>query len=49
VGPGADRGELGEPDVLEDPQDAELSLLIDQGVIRDQGEVEMQLRTPGCC
>jgi len=35
--------------MLEDPQYAELPLLVDQGVVRDQREVEMQLRTPGCC
>jgi hypothetical protein len=46
VGAGADRRELGEPDVLEDAQDAELSLLVDQGVVGGQREIEMQVRTP---
>jgi hypothetical protein len=49
VGARADGGELGEPHVLEDAQHAELALLVDQGVVGDQREVEMQLRTPGCC
>jgi hypothetical protein len=34
---------VGEPDVLEHAQHAELALLVDQGVIGDDSEVEMQL------
>jgi hypothetical protein len=30
--------------VLEDAEDAELALLIDEGVIGDEGEVEVQVR-----
>jgi hypothetical protein len=33
--------------VLEDAQHAELALLVDQGVIGDDGEIEMQLTPPG--
>jgi len=46
MGAGADRREFGEPDVLEDAQDAELSLLVDQGVVGGQREIEVQVRTP---
>src|SRR6266699_925438 len=35
-------GELLHPDVLENPQDGELARLIDDGVVGDDGEVEMQ-------
>jgi hypothetical protein len=37
-----DRGEIGHPDVLEDPQDGELSLLVDEGVVGEDREVESQ-------
>jgi hypothetical protein len=47
VGTGADGGEVGQPHVLEDAQDAQLPLLVYQRVIGDQREVEMQLRIPG--
>jgi hypothetical protein len=30
--------------MLEDAEDAELALLIDEGVVGDKGEVEMQVR-----
>jgi hypothetical protein len=43
----AHRGEAGQPDVLEDAEDAQLALLVDQGVIGDDGEIEVQVRTPG--
>jgi hypothetical protein len=46
VGAGADRRELGEPDVLEDAQDAELPLLVDQGIVGGQREIEVQVRSP---
>jgi hypothetical protein len=42
VGSGADRREAGQPDVLKDAEDAELSLLVDEGVVGDESEVEMQ-------
>jgi hypothetical protein len=42
VGARTDGRETGEPDVLEDAENAELSLLIDEGVIGDEREVEMQ-------
>ena len=42
VGPGVHRREIGEPHVLKHAQDAELALLIDKGVIGDDGEVEVQ-------
>jgi hypothetical protein len=34
--------EIREPDMLEHPQHAELALLIDQGIIGDDGEIEVQ-------
>jgi hypothetical protein len=36
------RREIGEPDVLKHAEHAELALLIDQGVVRDDREVEVQ-------
>src|SRR5688572_10490660 len=46
MGARADGRELGQPDVLEDAQHAELALLVDEGVVRGEGEIEMQVRTP---
>jgi hypothetical protein len=42
VGPGIYRREIGEPNVLKHAEHAELALLIDQGVVRDDREVEVQ-------
>jgi hypothetical protein len=42
VSPGIYRGEVGQPDVLKHAEHAELALLIDQGVVRDDREVEVQ-------
>jgi hypothetical protein len=42
VCPGIHRREIGEPDVLKHAEHAELALLIDQGVVRDDREVEVQ-------
>ena len=42
VGPGIYRGEVGEPHVLKHAQYAELALLIDEGVVGDDSEVEVQ-------
>ena len=42
MGPRMDRRELGDPDMLEDPQDRKLSLLIDEGVVGKNREVESQ-------
>jgi hypothetical protein len=39
---GIDRGKVGEPDVLKHPEHAELSLLVDQGIVGDDREIEMQ-------
>jgi hypothetical protein len=47
VCPGVNGRELGHPDVLEQPQDRELSLLVDQGVISQDSEVEEQVSSPG--
>jgi hypothetical protein len=47
VSPGTHRGKLGEPHVLENAEHAELTLLVDQGVVGGQREVEMQVRIPG--
>jgi hypothetical protein len=44
MGTGVHRGEVGEPDVLEHPEHTQLPLLIDQGVISDNGKVEVQLQ-----
>jgi hypothetical protein len=33
--------------MLEDAEDAELALLVDQGVVGDDGEIEVQVRPPG--
>jgi hypothetical protein len=38
-----DGGKVGQPDVLKHAQHAELALLVDQGVVGDDGEVEVQL------
>ena len=43
VGAGIHGGEVGEPDMLEHAEHAELALLVDQGVVGYNGEVEMQL------
>ena len=43
VGAGIYGREVGEPDVLKDPEDAELALLIDQGVVGNYRKIEMQL------
>ena len=42
VGPGIHRGEVGKPHVLKHAQYAELALLIDEGVVGDDSEVEVQ-------
>lgn len=46
VGTGMDRRKAGHPDVLEEAQHRELALLIDQRVVGEDGEIEMQLRSP---
>jgi hypothetical protein len=47
VGPGADGREIDDPDMLKDAEHAQLALLVDEGIVGDEGEVEMQLRSPG--
>lgn len=42
VGPGVDRGKVGQPHVLKDSQDAQLPLLVDQRIVCDDGKIEMQ-------
>jgi hypothetical protein len=42
VSPGIYRREIGEPDVLKHAEHAELALLVDQGVVRDDCKVEVQ-------
>lgn len=42
VGAGIHRREVRQPHVLEHSQHAELALLIDQGVVGDDGKIEMQ-------
>ena len=39
-------GKPADPDVLEDAEDGQLALLVDQGVIGDDREVDLQLRRP---
>jgi hypothetical protein len=46
VGAGIHRREVREPHVLEHAQHAQLTLLIDEGVVGNDGEIEMQLRKP---
>jgi hypothetical protein len=47
VGAGTDGREAGQPDVLKDSEDAELALLVDEGIVGDDGEIEVQVRRPG--
>jgi hypothetical protein len=47
VGPRVHGGKLGHPDMLEQPQHRELALLVDQGVVRQDREIEDQVRPPG--
>jgi hypothetical protein len=47
VGAGTDGREAAQPDMLKDSQDAELALLIDEGIVGDDGEIEVQVRRPG--
>jgi hypothetical protein len=42
VGAGVHRREVGQPHVLEHAEHAELALLIDEGVIGNNGEIKMQ-------
>jgi hypothetical protein len=41
------RRELADPDVLKDPEDGEFALLVDQRVVRQDREIDVQLRSPG--
>ena len=47
MGPRVNRRELGHPHMLEQAQDGELALLIDQGVVGEDGKVEQQVSSPG--
>jgi hypothetical protein len=47
VSAGIDRGKVGEPDVLKHAEHTELALLVDQGVVGDDGEIEVQFRKLG--
>ena len=47
MSPRTDRGEIRDPDMLKDAEHTQLALLVDEGVIGDEGEIEMQLRSPG--
>jgi hypothetical protein len=42
-----DRRKLRDPDVLEQSQHRQLALLVDQGVVGEDGEIEVQLSLPG--
>jgi hypothetical protein len=41
------RRKFAHPDVLEDAENRKLALLIDEGVIREDCKVDVQLRLPG--
>jgi hypothetical protein len=43
VGARIDRWEVRQPDVLEHAEHTELALLINQGIVSDNGKIEMQL------
>lgn len=43
VGPGVDGREARNPDVLEDAEDRQLALLVDQGIVSEDREVELQV------
>ena len=47
VGPRMHRRKPRYPDVLEQTQDGELALLVDQGIVGENREVENQVRIPG--
>ena len=47
VGARADRREIAQPDMLKDAEDAQLALLVDQGVVGDDGKIEVQVTPPG--
>jgi hypothetical protein len=47
VGPGMHRRKPTDPHVLENAEDRKLALLVDQGVVSQDREVDLQLRTPG--
>jgi hypothetical protein len=47
VGAGVDGGELLHPHVLEHPQHAELAMLVNQRVVRDDREINLQRVSPG--
>ncbi len=47
VGPGMDRRKPTDPHMLENAEDRKLALLVDQGVVSQDREVDLQLRTPG--
>jgi hypothetical protein len=44
---GMDGRESGYPDVLEDAENRKLALLVDEGVIRQDREIDLQVRIPG--
>jgi hypothetical protein len=46
VRPGADGWEVGDPDMLKDAEHTQLALLVDEGIIGDEREIEMQLSLP---
>jgi hypothetical protein len=47
MGPGVQGGEPRHPDVLKESQNRELAVLVDQGVVGEDGEVEEQVTPPG--
>jgi hypothetical protein len=47
VGARTHGGEIGQPHMLEDAEHAQLALLVDQGIVGDDGEIEVQVRPPG--
>jgi len=47
MGPRMHRRELGHPHMLKQAQDGKLPLLVDQGVVGEDGKIEQQVRSPG--
>jgi hypothetical protein len=47
VGARVHGGKLLDPDVLEDAQHGKLAVLVDQGVVGEDREIDVQVRSPG--
>jgi hypothetical protein len=47
VGARVHGGKLLDPDMLEDAQHGKLAVLVDQGVVGEDREIDVQVRSPG--